>query len=276
MSDVVVPLRNRMTEAEYEAERQRLRDTYGDSSGEANGKREQELARLFARSGWTQEELAKKEGKSQTWIVTRLRFGRFLNFITNVINAESPPRNLTEGRFRKYWEKADACGGNERQRFALVAKAIQADVKGPTLPREHTDLARRIIDAFADSKWHDEQVIVDHFPDDDPAAVRQRLLSMQSVGMGSGRGTTKTRAERDKRGRGFRVRLFKPDRLISSAEISAKLRPLIEGLKEEGKKRMVTISIGAVARLAALLERQIDEWAQDPAADAASKEKNDE
>jgi hypothetical protein len=38
----------------------------------------------------------------------RLRFGRFLNFITTVINPESMPANLTEGRFRSYWEQTDA------------------------------------------------------------------------------------------------------------------------------------------------------------------------
>lgn len=252
-----------MTEAEYRAERARR----GNSRKDAGDRWEQDLARLFAKSGWTQEDLAKVEGKGQTWINYRLRFGRFLSFITNEINAVPPPTNLTEGRFRKYWENADACGGNERQRFALVAEAIRLDARGPKLPRVETDLGPRIVKAFADGKWHDEQAIIDHFPDDNPKDVVSRLRTMQSVG------GHKTRAEREKRGRGWRVRLFKQERLISLAEIQLKLRPLIDGLKAEGRKNEVTISIGAVMRLSALLERQVDEWAQDPAADAAIKEK---
>lgn len=35
--DGSVSLRNRMSEAEYDAERQRLRETYGDSSIEGGG-----------------------------------------------------------------------------------------------------------------------------------------------------------------------------------------------------------------------------------------------
>jgi hypothetical protein len=75
------------------------------------------------RSNWTQEALAKKEGKTQRWISYRLLFGRFLAFRTGVLNAETLqtlPTNLTEGLFRKYWERSPKCGGNERQRFDAV------------------------------------------------------------------------------------------------------------------------------------------------------------
>ena len=59
---------NRMTDVEYDAERQRIRATYGDTKGEAGARFEQELSRLFAVAkgrGWNQEDLAKKEGKTQ-------------------------------------------------------------------------------------------------------------------------------------------------------------------------------------------------------------------
>jgi hypothetical protein len=73
---------------------------------------------LFHRSNWTQEQLAKKEGKSQRHIGRLLCFGRFLSFSPMGLNAETAPKNLTERRFRSYWERAPSCGGNERQRFA--------------------------------------------------------------------------------------------------------------------------------------------------------------
>jgi hypothetical protein len=76
---------------------------------------EQKLALLFVRSGWTQEELAKREGKSRQWIEKYVRFGAFLTFATTVANPETLPISLTEGRFRTYWDATDKCGGNERQ-----------------------------------------------------------------------------------------------------------------------------------------------------------------
>jgi hypothetical protein len=56
------------------------------------------------RSGWTQEELAAKEGQSQFWISKRTLYGRFLSFISTDI---SLPKNLTERRFRDYWQRTD-------------------------------------------------------------------------------------------------------------------------------------------------------------------------
>jgi hypothetical protein len=79
--------------------------------------RDRLLAAFFHRSNWTQEQIAKKEGKTQRWVSYRLLFGRFLHFRTDVLNTETLPNNLTEGRFLKYWERAPACGGNERQRL---------------------------------------------------------------------------------------------------------------------------------------------------------------
>jgi len=71
------------------------------------------LAALFHRSGWTQEELAKVEHCTQSVMGKRLRFGRFLAFSPD----RTIPRNLTEWRFRGYWERTDKAEKNERIRF---------------------------------------------------------------------------------------------------------------------------------------------------------------
>jgi hypothetical protein len=61
-------------------------------------------AKFLAESGWTQQAIAERIGKSQTWVVFMLTFGRFLDhIITSGNNPLSIPANLTERRFRAYW-----------------------------------------------------------------------------------------------------------------------------------------------------------------------------
>jgi len=155
MNNLVEFTAGRMTVEQYEKERAALHTTYGESSAEAAAKRDQFLASLFARSGWTQEELAVKEGKSQRWISYRLVFGRFLNFSTPVLNSDWWPKNITEGKFRTYWEQTS--GGNERQRFSEVQKLMANDVI--VRQKIRPSILNDIIDRFADGKWHAVETI---------------------------------------------------------------------------------------------------------------------
>ena len=66
---------------------------------------------LQPRSGWTQDELAKVEGAKPQYVARRLVFGRFLSFSPSGRN----PQNLTERRFRSYWEQTEK-NPNERVR----------------------------------------------------------------------------------------------------------------------------------------------------------------
>ena len=93
----------------------------------AGAKRDQVLAGLFYRSGWTQQELAEVEGKNQSWVTRRVRFGRFLENMPDGINPDSLPKNLTERRFRSYWERTDKSETNERIRFRAVQQLMESE-----------------------------------------------------------------------------------------------------------------------------------------------------
>jgi transcriptional regulator with XRE-family HTH domain len=100
---------------------------------------EQALAVLFARSNWTQEELAKKEGVSQRHIGRHLCFGRFLNFSPFGLNAETLPNNLTEGRFRSLWELPDKAERNDRIRFVQFLSFGPMGPNPESLPNNLTE-----------------------------------------------------------------------------------------------------------------------------------------
>jgi hypothetical protein len=83
----------------------------------AKGYRDQALAKLFVKSGWSQRELAEHLGRrwgkevSREWVTKRLLFGRFLTFFGTSCTEESSPgahfklsQDLTEGKFRGFWE----------------------------------------------------------------------------------------------------------------------------------------------------------------------------
>jgi hypothetical protein len=70
------------------------------------------------------------------------------------------------------------------------------------------------------------------------------------------------KAERKKVGNQIHYRIFKQDKTVSVEELTTKLRPIVEGLKAEGKKNMATMVPAEVAMLAARLERLLNEWAE--------------
>ena len=57
-------------------------------------------------------------------------------------------------------------------------------------------------------------------------------------------------------------RIFEKDKTVSLHELTTKLRPIVEGLKAEGKKNMATMVPAEVAMLAARLEKLLNEWAE--------------
>lgn len=237
-----------MTEADYERQRAEIRETYGENKKQAGVRWEQALATLLYRSGWTQENLAKKEGKSRVWVSRQTLFGRFLSFVPMGTNAEKASIDLSERRFRSYWDQTNKNEINEAVRFRAVIELMIAPV--------NRHLAPLIRATFSDGQWRSIQEVATETKASE-ADVERTLEGIKKHAE-----LPKVKCERKKVGREFHYRLFPMDKTVSLKELKTKLRPLIDGLKAEGKKNMTTMSPGTVAHLTFLIQKLLDGWAE--------------
>lgn len=247
----VIPLTSRrMSETDYDRERQRIRDLFGDSRSDAGTRWEQALAQLFWRSGWTQEELASKEGKSKSWISQRLIFGRFLTFVDNNSAESTSGGILTERLFRQYWEQTDV--SNERRRFRQVIEMMVTERRAGT-GRNRNALMDLVREHYSNGKWHATDAIAKRLGKEQDEIERVMAAA-------TSRGARRYKIERRRRGRDFQYRIFSMEKTVSTVELTEKLGPLILDLKAEGSKNMATIAITRIAKIAAELQQMIDEW----------------
>ena len=226
-----------------------LYDLYGDNKKQAAAKSVEALAMFFAKFVWTPQKIAQKEGKSAPWVTYQLCFGRFLNFFTTVNNSENGSLGLTEWKFRKFWEGTE---GGEYARFQAVLSAMEgATMHRPARPK----IGNAIVEHFADGQWHALPTIAKTVGEGDEDHVADTLKTMKDH---KTYGVSKVESHPYKATKQFRI--FRADKTVSTEEIQTKLDPIITGLEAEGKKNMATMSPGTVARLAALLRRQVQDW----------------
>lgn len=249
MSDMqnIIPISGRMSEPEYEAERRRLRDTYGDSRRDAGIRWEQALAVLFFRSGWTQDHLAAKEGKSQKWVDFNLRFGRFL------ANSDisTTGSSLTERAFRQYWEQTDVTLA-ERARFREVERLM---AENPIETKQENTIKTAIRRSYIDGKWHRAHTIAEDIGE--PSAEVAKALEVMHR-----RPSTRYKCERKGGKASYSYRFFPIEKTVGLAELTEKLTPLIRELRSQAKTNMATVAISVFGSVAAQMQQLLDEWGE--------------
>lgn len=247
-----------MTEAEYRERREAIRATYGDTAGERSGGFDQALCRLFDEAknkGWSQERLGKEEKKSQRWMSYRLCFGRFLTFSTTVLI----PKNLTERRFRGYWERTDKDEQNDRIRFRAVQKLMEEELtfSKNRNPLQRRPIAKAIIEQFGDGAWHwlDTIIAGTGATKEDVVAVLKQMLT---------RGTYHTFCERKKGGQSWRYRIVRGyGRKVDVDVLLQKVLPIVQALEKEGRKHVARFSPGTIAKLAHDLKQILEQLAHE-------------
>jgi hypothetical protein len=111
---------------------------------------------------------------------------------------------------------------------------------------------------FADGKWHSFETIAKATgaigaPAESVGNVLHNICT---------RGGYDATGEKKRVGKEMHYRIFKQDKTVGLDELTEKLKPIIEGLKVEGRKNAATVVISNVAMLAVKLERLLDELAE--------------
>jgi hypothetical protein len=235
---------NTMREADYKREREQIRAMYGDGKGSEKAQHERALGALWERCGWHQREIAKKEGKSQSYISQLITYGKF-------IATGNKFSSLTERAFRKYWLKTDGSGkANEASRFQQVTKMLEANAD----KRPPKEIRQSIIQKFSDGKFRSARKMAEKIdaPAEDIEAEVKRLQSNSRT----------SKVEFKDVGKERQYCIFKMEKTIPASELETKLAPIIKRLEAEGKKNMATMSPDTVALLARDLRQLLETWAE--------------
>src|SRR5262252_450111 len=244
-----------ITDEEYTKRRETIRATYGDTARERQGLYEQELARLFAESGWTQDQLAYKEKRRPKWIERHLRLGGFL--ISRPMGRTI--KNLTERRFREYWEATNT-SDDETSRFDAIDRMMSDELtlSKDRSPTKKKSIADAILEQFADGDWHRVETIYKAIvaPPEDIDAVLKQMLT---------RRTHNTFCERRKGGKSWSYRLTRGvGQTIDVAILFEKVSPIIRAFYVEGRKHHAELCAATIAKLAHDLKSVIEDLTHHP------------
>jgi hypothetical protein len=240
------------SEQRYDEERAKLVALYGENDAEALAKRDQALANLFWRCGWTQDKLAEREKKDRSWITRRVLFGRFLRFVPMGTESDSLPKDLTERKFRAFWERTPK-GTDERDRFKAVL-AMMSDTTPPAPKRP--SLGKRFREELADGKWRSAEKIAEQIEIDDIEHVSSSLQNAKDQGLHG------LKVEAKQVGTKRHWRLMPADKTVTVYELTEKLSPILKALEEQATDHMAHWSPSIVLKHLSLLKRYLKEWAE--------------
>jgi hypothetical protein len=132
---------------------------------------------------------------------------------------------------------------------------MRADLRQPKRKKLPSDTSLSVIKKCNGDKWRNASEIAARtgLPECQVARVIHLIQTSHKH-----RATVETKRVANK----IHYRIFKQDKTVSLEELTTKLRPIVEGLKAEGKKNMATMVPAEVAMLAARLERLLNEWAE--------------
>ena len=217
-------LQTMLTQEQFDARWTHINEQREAKQESVDGWFDQHAAALFEKSGWTQQRIADKVGMSRQRVTQLLLFGRFLGFATSGSKLQKPgfevdiTSNLTERRFREYWEATEK-QPKEEHRFCEVAKMIGAKV------RTRKD---KVLATCADGKFHtlDRIAEIAEITEDEARATIQYLNRKPSDVRVETNGSKTNPKYKLKRGSGKKIDL---------THVWEEIEPFLQDLERQGK-----------------------------------------
>lgn len=248
-----------MSDLEFDEKLKQIEQTYGAGREGVEARRDQELSRLFNECEWTQDRIARKIGRHQTWVSLRLRFGAFLSFMTTGHKTEISTQSLTERAFRSLWSQTK---GKEQERFEKVAELLKARECATTGYKNlikkpgYGDEIRSIL---SNGKWHTVESVVSRMREKFPEFDRVKFANQ----------IAKLRLPKGKmlqtQGRGERKRCRMSDAKASpdvaqtkTLELYEQIKPLIDEIEFWGTRHIAEVSVQEIRRIGIKLQRVFD------------------
>ena len=252
-----------MSEQHFDARLKHIEEQYQARREGADAYRDQEMARLFEESGWTQEQIAGRMGKRQVWVSQRLCFGRFLSFIASGDNPDLAV-NLTERRFREHWKRSR---GHERERFAAVAHALEHGIPhGHEALLVKPEVGGAVLECLADGKWYTVEQITataeETLPGLTADQVRNSITNLRRHPPEGKRLQSKLIGKKAQ----YRLARALPKKsapLEVLADLYEKATPLLDELDELGQMSMARLSPGLVRNVAFRIRRLFEALLQE-------------
>jgi hypothetical protein len=143
---------------------------------------------------------------------------------------------------------------------------MQEAALAPKPPNRSKELGRSIAARFADGKWHDVEKIAKQLE----APLEEVTAAVQNIVAHS---TFQCTAQKRPFAKTYQYRIFPQERQVSTVEMVAKLQPLLDVLKEQGRANMATMSPQTVAYHTAMIQSLLNEWCGRPPKNKAGKPK---
>ncbi len=287
--DAFLPEGDMMTDQEFTVRLTHIEDQAAAMQERVDGYRDQELAKLFVESEWSQEQLAEHLGKtwgkevSREWVSKRLLFGRFLAFFGTSCTKDqfSIPSNLTEGAFRRFWESTEPGGDfrghranttaateDEQRRFGEIVKEGKKSATW-VLPKQPVRAA--IVRKIAGKGAMTVEQIADRIADcldrpPSPLEVRRCLRGFKP------QPESPYRVEKWREGDTTKYRIVKCKAKVlpgkDLAKLAPELLPLVRALITEARKEKVLVSCTELCNLASKIEMLLESVVGEVSAEA--------